>query len=128
MSSAPWRRCSTTGYRIGMLAGLPEQLLRPDGSLDPGAWSDCNLFNVSSIAAVAGATNVTRFERKALRDPRFAHHEIRDDEGLVTVATHADSAVAYGAIIKAEAATRSRANLRRGPVSFALRISESDAG
>lgn len=121
-----WWRAPKSRLTRGQVARLPDGIQRPDGELNTDLLPDCDLYRRDAIAKVAGFSNPWRFEKQALADDRFHKHEIRDDDNrLVTCCTHTNSAAAWGARARAENAARSRANLRQGPISFDLMLSET---
>ena len=89
--------------------------------MDVEQLADCDVFNISSAAALAGYKHPQRFRDVALSDPVFHRHEVRDPEGrLVTIATHSNSAAAYGEQLRAAKTQVRRANLRQSPVVHRL--------
>ena len=114
MSKGSWKRDPTSGLPVRRLGEIDEAKLRDDGSLDPAVYPGCNLFSANSAAIEAGATNVSRTLTRMMSDPRFHHYKIYDSNGvLVTIATHADSARAWGVLDAIECKKNSLENLRR---------------
>ncbi|MCH9050076.1 MAG: hypothetical protein IIA72_03195 [Proteobacteria bacterium] len=115
MSKGSWKRDPTSGLPVKRLGEIDEAKLNDGGGLNPGVYPNCNLFSTNSAAIEAGATNVSRTLSRMMLDPRFHHHKIYDTNGvLVTIATHADSARAWGVLDAVECRKNSLANLRRG--------------
>jgi hypothetical protein len=114
MSRGKWRRDEITGLPLTVLERL---------EADAIDLPDCNIFGWQQIAEAAGASNVSRFRKRALLDGRFHHHNLRDLDGHNgVVATHINSAAAFGEWLRQEARVRSLGNLRRGPARFDLAI------
>ena len=101
MSKGPWRRDALTGLPMTLVARCDERHLNDAGHIDVSSWSDCNLFDVRSIAAAAGYADWRYFKRVVLKrsDQPFHVHRIAlyDADGrrlAVVIGTHTNSAQA----------------------------------
>ena len=100
---------------MGRLADVSEDLLLDDGSLDPEKFPDCDLFNVNTIAAVAGYSPEW-FEKEVVTDPSSPFHlqKIQNAQGnTISWATHANSAEWGGTEFRKETEKVKRANLKQ---------------
>jgi hypothetical protein len=126
VARGPWKRDPVTGLTPGELGRIDESFLTPEGELDRSQFSDCNLFRVNSITAAAfgPGVNVSRTAPAMLADPRLHHYPITDPEGRrVSVATHVNSAAAYGELVRSANEHRRLANLRQGPTTKPFSLS-----
>jgi hypothetical protein len=126
VARGPWRRDPGTGLTPAESDRIDEAYLTPEGKLDLSRFRDCNLFRVNSATAAAfgPGVNVSRTAPAMLTDPRFHHYTIPDPDGRrVTVATHVNSAAAYGELVRSENEHRRRANLWQGPTTKPFSLS-----
>lgn len=114
MSKGRWKdRCRTTGYSLSHLDRLDgTEYVNVRGELRAEPYSDCDIFNTSSAAAVMGMTNVTRATRYLLYalEVGSAHcYPIRDPEGrLITIIGNTTSLQIAGETIRKANADRQR--------------------
>lgn len=109
MAKAPWKRDAVSGLPIKRLDGLDRPFLVSSGGINPSAFRgddgvQCDVFNVKSMAALAGYTPVY-FENVVLRDPLFHTVPIKTLTGkTIGYATRAESAMIGGEMIRARTA------------------------
>jgi hypothetical protein len=118
MSRGSWRLCPISSISIAKLEEDWTDL--QTGYLDSSPWPDCDLFAPKAVvqAAFGYRVNVSRNLGRLLSDPRFHRHELRNGDGrLVGLITAQQSVAWLGGLMTAEAADRSRDNLRRGPAT-----------
>lgn len=99
MSKGPWKarpRCQITGLLIRDVQRLEEEYLNNDGTFNTAPLSDCNLFDVRSIASAAGYSDSKYFIETVIADPSspLHLHELCDEElgKPLVLATHSNSA------------------------------------
>jgi hypothetical protein len=120
MSKRPWKRCPHTGVSLTKLqrSNAP---LTDEGYFDVTRLADCDVYTVSSIAALCGFSDVPYFRDVVLANPdcRIHYHRVvlKDDaaprrNGTI-YATRTNSAIAGGKMWRsmqlAEARTRAMA-------------------
>lgn len=95
-----------------------------DGDINPSRLPDCDLFNVSSIAAVAGFADPRYFAQVVLRKPQTLFHYrteiLRDEDGREVgrvFATHANSAEVGGKALREMQRQAARDRVSRGLVT-----------
>lgn len=116
MSKGEWRRDRLTGLPVALVARCDERHLDDAGRIDVSSWSDCDLFDIRSIAAVAGYADWRYFETVVLEgtDQPFHVHRIPlysiDGDWLATfIATHTNSAQAGRAALDETKSMQARA-------------------
>lgn len=123
MSKGKQIRCAITGERKSVIDDFDELYRKADGTFDPSVDSDCNLFNVRSIAAAAGYSDWRYFRDNLLTGTSSTWHVrkipftvVRSADGqkerVIVYATHSDSAEAGGKLYR-EHQTKQR-RLRAG--------------
>ena len=104
MSRGPWKRCPKTGLSLARLSRVSEDYLTLEGNFHPGRFSDCDLFDVRSIAAVCGFRDWAYFRDRVLTRSDCPIHirkvELRDQDTGQLIAkvlgTHHNSAEVGG--------------------------------
>jgi hypothetical protein len=122
MSKGPWRRCPHTGLSLAKLERADGNFV-VDGHFDTAILSDCDVFAISSIAALCGYLDVAYF-RDVVRVTSACPIHVRQIAlkdaasgrriGLIH-ATHTNSALAGGETWRGmqKAAAQARANASR---------------
>ena len=103
MSKGAWKRCPWTGISLAKLQ-RSDAPVTDEGYFDRSSLADCDVFNISSIAALSGFLDVRYFQDHVLPTPDCPIHIRRmvlgDDErprrNGVIYATRTTSAVAGG--------------------------------
>lgn len=96
MSKGPWKRCKISGISLVKLRGT--DYLSDTGEFKTWWFSDCDLFDVRSIAAAdpdEGFTRVDDFLKRVVTDPSspiHLHQLINDDGHGIGYATAQNSA------------------------------------
>lgn len=124
MAKKRWKRDPVTGLPKKRIEFLPDSYLDREGNFDTTPLPNCNIWNVSSMAAIARFTPA-HFESEVITNPgSFFHmHIVRDEFGRrVTFASNVSS-VYYGADKYREAMTHRRIetlkrNIRPTPVNI----------
>ena len=103
VSKSAWQRCPWSGISLVRLS-RSNAPLTGEGYFDGSSLQDCDVFNISSIAALCGFLNVAHFRDVVLADSdcpiHFRKLALSDDEELrrngYIYATHTTSAMAGG--------------------------------
>lgn len=116
MSKQKWIRCPVTDLPISQ---IPDKYLTHAGAFDTRSYSDCNLFEMRSIAAAAGYQDWRYFRDVVVTGTHshFHFYQVHDNNGrLVTVATRTTSAEHGGKVHRAETLAAQK-NIRLTDVS-----------
>jgi hypothetical protein len=117
VSKRAWLRDPLTGLSKKKIDRLDDAWQAGDGTFNPynpeqPIFLDCNIFDVRTMGHLAGVndTNITRVAQRLEASPGF-HTVVLRENGVRILGTHANSAVAGGPILAAEANEPRRANL-----------------
>jgi hypothetical protein len=129
MSKGRWIRCPITGLTKTQLDQLPDEYLNREGRFNILALPDCNVFDVRTIAAVAGWKEHRYFSGEVLGSPSSSlnTHKVRSDiNGSVLLhATHMNSADWGGRAYRAEILATQTGYRSDHPTLFEMRSCRS---
>ena len=121
MSKGPQNRCPWTGETKRVINNLDDSFQTNDGSFNPESFSDCDLFDVRSIADAAGFKDWRDFRDRILTDAGSWWHVYKEtfrvkraDGGVefaTIYATASNSAAAGGELYRAYQTEQRRARV-----------------
>ena len=121
MSKGPWNACPLTGVSLAKLRRSDVSLV-DDDKFDVSVLPDCDVFDVSSFAALCGFSDVAYFRDIVLRKPgcpiHFRHRVLKDVANGRRIgdiyATRTTSAVAGGEMWRTIQLAAARTRARSG--------------